>query len=317
MNRKLYFLIAAFLIPAMLFTGCKKDEEEPTIDAQKVMTTYLVGQNLDLNTILDKFVMNAPDNGDVSAKYVIDIRTTAEFAQGHIEGAIRVDLANILTEAAKATKPILVVCKTGQTATFATTLLRLSGYADAQALKWGMSGWNADFDVWSNNTASIADGHANWTSDAAPTNLTYANPKFTTTETAGAEILKMRVAAVLADGFKTTTADDVLNNPGNYFINNYFSEADYTGFGHIKGAYRIQPMLIGEGQILYLDPSKRITTYCYTGQTSGAITAFLRVLGYDAVSMMFGMNRLYHSSTAWTSNKWGPSIIKGLPYVTN
>ena len=205
MNRKLYYLIALFLIPALVFTGCSKDEEEPTVDSQKVMTTYMVSQNMDLNTILDGFVMAAPDNGDVSAKHIIDIRTAADFAAGHIEGAVRVDLKDILTEAANATKPILVVCKTGQTATFAVTLLRLSGYPDAKALKWGMSGWNLDFDAWTSNTASIAEGHANWNSDAAPNNLTYANPKFTTTQTAGAEILKERITAVLNDGFKTTT----------------------------------------------------------------------------------------------------------------
>lgn len=316
MTKRFLYFIALFLIPTLLLTNCKKDDEEtPTVDSQKVMTDHMVAQNLDLNTILNGFVLPAPDDGNVSAYYVIDIRTATEFATGHIVDAHRVDLANILAEAALATKPILVVCKTGQTATFAVTLLRLSGYADAKALKWGMSGWNSVFDVWTPSIASIADGHANWSTAAAPSNLTYANPKFTSTETTGAGILQARVASVLADGFKTVTADDVLTNPGNYFINNYFSEADYTAFGHINGAFRINPLLIGEGQVLFLDPSKPIVTYCYTGQTSAAITAFLRVLGYDAKSMLFGMNKLFNSSTAWTSNKWTAGTPKNLPYT--
>jgi rhodanese-related sulfurtransferase len=315
MKKLAFYFIALFLIPSLVFTGCKKDSEE-TFDAQKELTTYLVAQNLDLNTILGGFVMAAPDNGDVSAKYVIDIRTADEFAQGHIEGAHRVNVADILTEAAKATKPILVVCKTGQTATHATTLLRLSGYADAQALKWGMSGWNSALDVWTPAIGSIAAGHANWTTEAAPTNLTYSSPKFTVSTTVPADILKERVATILTEGFKTTTATDVLENPGNYFINNYFSEADYTAFGHIKGAYRINPLLISDETMNYLDPAKVVVPYCYTGQTSAAICAYLRVIGYDAKSMLFGMNKLYNSSSAWTSNKWSASVPKNLPIVT-
>lgn len=315
MKKLSFYLIALFLIPALVFTSCKKDNEE-TFDAQKALTDYLVAQDLDMNKILDGFVFPAPEDGNVSAFYVMDIRSADDFALGHIEGAHRVDLPNILTEAALADKGILVVCKTGQTATHAVTLLRLSGFPTAKALKWGMSGWNTQFDVWTANSGSIADGHANWNSNAAPNNLTFSSPVFTSTSTDPAEILKARVAGVLSAGFLTTTATDVLTTPENYFINNYFSDADYTAFGHINGSYRINPLLISESQINYLDPSKRIINYCFTGQTSAAITAYLRVLGYDAVSMMFGMNKLYNSSAAWTSNKWSASVSKSLPYVT-
>ncbi len=315
MKKFSFYFIALFLLPTLVLTSCKKENEE-TFDAQKELTTHLVAQNLDLNTILDGFVMTPPENGDVSNKYVIDIRTADEFATGHITGAHRTDWANILVEAAKADKDILVVCKTGQTATYASTLLRLAGYKTSKALKWGMSGWNASLDIWSANTGDIAVGHANWSTEAAPTNLTYSSPKFSSTSTTPSEILKERVAAVLAEGFRSVSPTEVLDNAGNYFINNYFSDADYTNFGHIKGAYRINPLLVSDGQVNFLDPSKTITTYCYTGQTSGAITAYLRVIGYDAKSIMFGMNKFNHSSTAWTSNKWTSNMAKNLPIVT-
>jgi rhodanese-related sulfurtransferase len=303
MKKFMIYAIALFLIPSLLFTGCKKDDEE-TFDAQKELTSYLVAQDMDLNKILDAFVMKAPDGGVISGMYIMDIRSADEFAAGHIEGAHHVTLANILTEAENAGgQPILVVCKTGQTATYASTLLRLSGF-NSKALKWGMSSWNTSLDAWTPNVGNVAEGHSNWTNDAAPTNLTFASPKFTSTATNGADILKERVAAVLAGGFATATATDVIENPANYFINNYFSEADYLGFGHIAGAYRINPLLVSEGQVNFLDPSKPVITYCYTGQTSGAITAYLRVLGYDAKSLMFGMNKLSHDNSSWTSNRW-------------
>lgn len=316
MKKLLNLALLALLIPAFLLTGCKKDDDDD-FDAQKALTDYLIAQDLDLNKIIGGFVMDTPDDvSAVAGKYIIDIRTTTEFAAGHIVNATRVDLKDILTEAAKATKPILVVCKTGQTATHAVALLRLSGYTDAQALKWGMSRWHSDFDIWSNNTGNIAEGHANWTTAAAPNNLTFSSPSFSVSVTDPAGILSARVATVLADGFKTVTPTEVLNSPANYFINNYFSEADYVGFGHINGAYRINPLLIGEGQVTFLDASKKVVTYCYTGQTSAAITAFLRVIGYDAISMMWGMNNLYNSNTHWSSNKWSPGMVKNLPYVT-
>ncbi len=317
MRTFLKYAIIIALVPAMLFTSCKKENEE-TFNAQEVLADYLVEQNLDINTIIGGFVLAPADESEVSNFYIIDIRSASDYETGRIAGSHRVDFANLLTEAALADKPILVVCKTGQTATYAVALLRLSGYADAKALKWGMSAWNSNFDVWTSSISNIAEGHNNWTTSAAPTNLTYSSPEFTSNSTDPAEILRQRVAAVFAEGFKTATADDVLNTPANYFINNYFSEADYLGYGHINGAYRINPLLVGEGQVNFLDPSKKIATYCYTGQTSAAITAYLRVLGYDAVSVTFGMNRLYNSNTAWATspNRWNATMARSFPYVT-
>lgn len=304
MKKLAIYVAVLFLMPALLLTSCKKDNEE-TFDAQKELTTYLVDQDMDLNKILDAFVMKAPEGGEITGMYIMDIRSADDFAAGHIAGANRVDLNDILTAAANAGgQPILVVCKTGQTATYASTLLRLSGY-NSKALKWGMSGWNTSLDAWTPNVGNVAEGSPNWVTDAAPTNLTNASPKLPgVASTSGAEILKERVAAVIAGGFATASAADVVANPGNYFINNFFSEADYLGFGHIKGAFQIKPLLISEGQVNYLDASKPVVTYCYTGQTSGAITAYLRVIGYDAKSLLFGMNKLSHDNTAWTSNRW-------------
>ncbi len=304
MKKLAIYVFALFLMPALLLTSCKKDNEE-TFDAQKELTTYLVDQDMDINKILDAFVMKAPEGGVITGMYIMDIRTVDEFAAGHIAGANRVDFSNILTAAANAGgQPILVVCKTGQTATYASTLLRLSGYT-SKALKWGMSGWNTSLDAWTPNVGNVAAGSPNWSTDAAPTNLSYSSPKLPgVASTSGAEILKERVAAVIAGGFATATAPDVVANPGNYFINNYFNDADYLGFGHVKGAYRINPLLVSEGQVNFLDASKPVVTYCYTGQTSGAITAYLRVIGYDAKSLLFGMNKLSHDNTAWTSNRW-------------
>ena len=46
-----------------------------------------------------------------------------------------------------------------------------------------------------------------------------------TTLTDGGAILKERVEAVVAEGFKGVSGGEVLSNPGGYFINNYFERS--------------------------------------------------------------------------------------------
>jgi rhodanese-related sulfurtransferase len=330
MKKLSIYLIVLFLVPTFVFTGCKdKETVEP---AFTTLTKYLTANHKDLSDIIKyhgtngdvKFVTAPPaTDADVPAfvanKYIMDIRNAESFNAGHITGAHNVAFTNILTEASNAgDKRILVVCYTGQTACYATSLLRLYGFPDAQALKWGMSGWNADFDKWTPNVGDPAKDHANWKNDAAPANVKYDAPVLTDGGTDGATILKARVAAVVAAGFKTAKNTDVLASPTNYFINNYFSDADYTAFGHFDGALRIQPLTIADDLIYFLDPSKKIVTYCYTGQTSAVITAYLNVLGYDSYSLLFGMNGLYNTNSAWKSNQWGEdSNPKNLSTVTS
>jgi len=116
---------------------------------------------------------------------------------------------------------------------------------------------------------------------------------------------------------KTVKGQDVLDNPGDYFVNNFFNANDYSAFGHVANAYRINPFHLADNTYKGHNSSGKVVTYCYTGQTSAVITAYLRVLGYDAYSLLFGMNGLYHSNDAWKSNQWGvgSSVPKDLPLI--
>ncbi len=324
-------LLILALIIGLFTTSCKDDE---TVDANafNTLSEYLETNSMDVGDILSyhgttdvKFVAAPPVEEDLSSftstYHIIDIRNTTDFEAGHIAGAVNVppvgtDLSGVLTEAANAgSKRILVVCYTGQTACYTTALLRLAGYSDTQALKWGMSGWNSEFDKWTGGIGNAAETSANWKYDAAPANQLYDFPDLNINLTDGAAILEARVEEVLKAGFKGVSASDVLGSPSDFFVNNYFSDADYTGFGHVSGAYRINPLTLTGGEMANLNPSEQIVTYCYTGQTSAVVTAYLRVLGYDAYSLKFGMNGLYNSNSAWASNQWGgDSNPKNLSY---
>jgi len=327
-------LIGLLLIPSLLLTSCDRGDDiigGTSESAFKLMTDYMLANNLDIDKVTvnvdgAKFVVGAPAEADLAvflAKYyIIDIRANDAYTAGHIEGAKNVAFGDILAEGPNAGgKPILVVCYTGQTACYATSLLRMYGYTNTQALKWGMSGWNEDTAAaWNAKIgADEADGHSNWSYSTAPANLAFDEPTLTSFSVDGEEILKERVEQVVADGFKTAAGSDVLNNPGNYFVNNYFSETDYVGFGHIANAYRTkEDLLLSTNGYLVLNSSStaKIANYCYTGQTSAVLTAWLRVLGYDAYSMTFGMNGIYNTNPVWISNQWGgDSNPKDLPLV--
>ena len=328
------YLIGLLFIPALLLTSCDRGDDilaENPIFKQpfELLKEHMVDNNLDINYVLSgpngetNFVAGAPAEADLDAflnKYTIfDIRRADDFAGGHIKGAINVPFSDILDQAANAPKQILVVCYTGQTACYATSLLRLYGYPTAQALKWGMSGWNpATAGSWNNNTGDAAKDNPNWSYDGAPSNTVFDDPELSSLSQDGSEILRQRVEDVVAAGFKTVSGGDVLSNPANYFINNYFSAADYGAFGHVKNAFRIKEelKLDGDGyKSLNSDDNAKVVTYCYTGQTSAVMTAWLRVIGYDAYSMTFGMNGVFHSNPAWSTNQWGvgSSVPKNLP----
>ena len=336
MKKLSIYLIGLLLVPALFLTSCDSGDDPGTTPvatpAFTLMKEYMVQNSLDVNNILtntdgQKFVVAAPaDIADVpaflSTYYIMDIRSQTAFDGEHLEGANRVDFANILTTAPTATKPILVVCYSGQTACYATALLRMYGYPSTRALKWGMSGWNSNTAAsWNNNIGTHANGHANWSTDIAPSNITYDDPAISTSLTDGSAILRQRVEAVVAStngfGDATVSGTDVIANPGNYFINNYFSDTDYAGFGHINGAYRINPFTLADNSYLSLNPdANTLVTYCYTGQTSAVLTATLRVLGYNAKTLTFGMNGMYNDNPAWTSNKWSASVSKDYPVIT-
>ena len=341
MKKLSIYLFALLLVQTFVFTGCKDSETvEPAFDT---LTKYLVANNLDLPEMIYyhpsggdpiKFVVAAPaEAGDVPAflaKYhIIDMRSAGDFANGHLEGAVNAPVADgslipILTEAANAgSKPILVVCVSGQTACFTTALLRLAGYPDARALKWGMCGWDNTTPSWNNGVADIVDANSPWNTDAAPNNIKFDAPVLSESGD-GESILSSRVATVAAAGFKTKLGSDVLGSPANYYINNYFPNEDYTGFGHFDGAYIINPLSIADDLTYHLDPAGKVVTYCYTGQTSALITAYIRVLGYDGYSLKFGMNGLQNSSDYWpnssgtnSKNNWGVAKTKDYPVVTD
>ena len=293
---KFFFIL---LVPILVFSNCKDDPADPVVTEYETLTQYMVQNDLDLPDLLNGWVKPAtalnvdPVDYSVADYFVLDLRSQEDFDIGHIKDAVRTNLADVLTVAEQANgKPILVVCYTGQTAARATAALRLMK-KEAYCLKWGMSGWHDKLaGKWKANAGDFDS--PNWLTTGTPEpNREFGNPNITTGETDAPAILRERVQQMLQKQW-TLSKETVLGNPEAYFINNYWPLESWNEFGHVKGAYRIYEDLNLTG-LKYLDPGATIVTYCYTGQTSGIVTGWLDVMGYDGRSLMYGANGIVHS----------------------
>lgn len=304
MKKFITIAMLAAILPAFIFSGCKKEDEKGTFTT---LANYMTSNNLDLPEVLTtptKWVV-APDgivdttDYSIPGYHVFDIRKADDFKAGHIKGAVNVALTDVLTKAAEVgtDKPILVVCYSGQTASRAVMALRLSGYPDAQVMKFGMSYWNADFDKWTAKCTDDADGSSAWETGSSTMTLPVnAYPQWTSGSTDGATILADNINTMLANGSWIVDSQDVLANPESYNIYNYWDQATYESIGRFKDAYLYTTISIANDVLQALPTSDECLVYCYTGQTSSMAVAWLQVLGYNAKSIGYGVNSMRHQA---------------------
>lgn len=63
---------------------------------------------------------------------------------------------------------------------------------------------------------------------------------------------------------------------------------------------------------------KSVVIYCYTGQTSAFTTAYLRILGYDAKSLLFGTNGMFYDKCVDAGmTVWNDAQKHDYPLVTD
>jgi rhodanese-related sulfurtransferase len=257
--------------------------------------------------------------------YIIDIRTATDFAAGHIANAHNVAVADVLTHIKGVNltsySKVAVVCYTGQTAGFVTALLRIMGYDKTFSLKWGMCSWNSFFaSRWNTAIASGNTLSTAFTSTVTEKGSKGSLPVITTGKETGKEILEARVQALLTEGFTNASVSiaTLAGNYAGYYIVNYWPSDQYASPGHINGAMQYTPKtsLKYDADLLTLPTGKPVAVYCYTGQTSAFLSAYLRLLGYDAKSVLYGTNGMIYDLMPGTMTKWNANQISGYTYVT-
>ncbi|MBU0528600.1 rhodanese-like domain-containing protein [bacterium] len=296
-NKILYFMLIVTL--AFFMVGC--DKAEDPINEFNVLVEYLEGTDGGYINNMGAWIK---DLGAINTNdyFVLDIRATADYNNEHIVGAVNSTMAGMFDAVASATKPVLVVCYSGQTAAYAHVLLNLKGI-EAYTLKWGMSIFSQAHDKWTANCSNVLANDANWTMDASATLPSYDYPELNTGKDKDDDILDAQIDAAIAKGLQLIAGTDVASNTAAYEIFNYWAQADYAHYGHIKDAYQLTPSTLKSSENLgAINSDETNVIYCWTGQTSAAVSAYLTVLGYDVKSLKFGANSMIYDEL--TASKW-------------
>lgn len=334
MNRSLKNSAALLAILMLLFAfaGCSDDDGDGntgpgTTDVNVVSFVTAAGDSYFDDYVVPFNGSNLGVNPDAAAVYtnptnwtILDFRSATDFNYAHIVGAQNQSLATLVDdlENIASDKPILAVCYTGQTASFATAIINMlgtqTGHA-AQNLKFGMSGF-APQHAWASSTTYSTSspalvemagnaGAASPAKNAAGTLPSVTMPAGTTALQALKARAQVAVNAFLDGSAKITAAAADAASANDVYLVNFFSEANYLD-GHLDGAILYQPTngsvmceFLSTQQMNTLPKDKDIAIYCYTGQTSAQVVAYLQMAGYTrAKTVMFGVQQLayQHSS---------------------
>jgi rhodanese-related sulfurtransferase len=280
--------VAIILIVLLMLSACGGGVKESEFDVVKNEVSTYISDRAG-NTKASNLQM-AIVEGD--APYIVSVRSSEDYSKGHIPGAINMSFSEI-TNLPK-DQEILVYCYTGQSASFAAAVLGVMDY-EVQNLLHGMSAWSSDPDVYVKRF-SPESHQKNYQIETVKNDITgnYDYPTLDNTDSSDAEeILKAAVATVSP---AYITADDLnmkIAEEKDMTIVSVRSSDDYA-VGHIPGAINIGLDKLVDN-LDKIDPENPVYVYCYTGQSSAQATALLKMLGYDAYSLKFGM-------CAWTED---------------
>jgi rhodanese-related sulfurtransferase len=318
-----FWMLAILFVPFFL-VSCSDDPDPVEINEAEVLIKYMEdptspAANYGNSGLAIKSAEAVHTLMAAGKVYLVDIRAAEHWAAGHIEGSVNLAAgdvrAHIDATDLSAYDEISIICYSGQTASWLTSLLQLAGYKNVYSMKFGMSAWHADFDKWA---AKVNNEKATFfvatSTDKGPEGDL---PILTTGFEAGADIFESRFDAVLAEGFGTAavSADAVYANLGDYYIINYWPNEEYIDPGHIDGAMQYTPNvdLALDAALKTLPTNKAIAVYCYTGQNSARIAAYLRMMGYNAKSLTYGANGMIYGEM--TKGKWSEAAIMNYDYV--
>lgn len=320
-------LLYGLIVPAFLFAGCSgnkpADKAAGSQSAETVTTVQPERQPVTPGTETTLLLNDLKENGNyVNSKdfpslikasivheslgkniHIIDIRTPDKFAEGHIKGAVNKKFEDLPSYFESGIKPfefekIIIVSEDGSVGSYTTSLLRLMGYGNVYAMRWGMSAWNMDYAKkgWLKDVSGKYEDKLEKTSNEKVPGTSM--PDLKTGLTTGPDIAAARFKKLFSEGTAnvTVTADEVFADPSKYYIINLERKDKYED-GHIPGAFRYKPeATLGFPEEMASIPSDKIVVvYCGTGHNSGFATGYLRLFGYDARTLRYGNNSFMHN----------------------
>ncbi len=302
--KKLASYLALFFIATIFLNSHKSIGQnglENTTSEFEVLVQHLEANGNFINSESAPAIIKAAEvkkNLKNPKYHIIDIRSESWFEYGHLKNANNIKAADLLTYFDTKINPteydkIVLICYSGQSAAYFTSLLRLSGFDNVYNMKWGMSSWRVDFadNSWSknikNNYAEKLEVEENLMAEKGN------YPVLNTGKKEAKDILRVRLEKAFAIPYKESIikSPDVFENPNNYYIVNYWNQDKYNN-GHIPSAIQYEPnsSLSSTTFLSTLPTDKKIAVYCSTGQSAAYVVAYLNVLGYDTSNIAYGAN---------------------------
>jgi rhodanese-related sulfurtransferase len=306
---------------------------------------YIESKGDYFNSINCPSLITAPGlNSILSNVIMIDIRDSLKFNTGYIQGAVNIKPSGLISYLKQnnisTDKQIVVISTNGQSASYCTAGLRLVGYQNAFALKYGMASWNKDFaDEWlSAIKERLRLNFVNGVESTKPSLKNLPSVNYTNTNLSIQDKLLNRVTTVLSENFADDIDVEIIKNTDNnifylsdgnvdstwdnYFKICYGNDSLFYSFGgnHLKGIYhyRTAPIydLRSDAFLQSLPANSPVLIYTTDGHLSAEFTMYLKVLGYDAKSLLFGGNFLVYSYLN-NHNAFSYLSINNYPYEAN
>lgn len=325
--KKVTLYVVFLLTVTTLFSSFKSSQipvDNPPSEFE-LLVQYLEENGNFMNTLAPAIITadEVKENLKNDKYLVLDIRSADWFAYGHIKKSKNVKGPELLDFFENKIDPsaydkITVICYSGQSAAYYTSLLRLYGFDNVYSLKWGMCSWADEFaSAWKKNSKDEFTDQLEKTANTKPEKG--ATPTITTGKTDAKEILKTRITEAFAKPYKEfiVKSEVAFENPAEYFIVNYNSEDSYN-LGHLKGAVQYQPkQCLGSTASLYTLPTdKKILVNCDTGLGAAYAVAYLHTLGYEVYNLAYGSNSYMNSTLVENNlNGWAIDEIKNYPVV--
>jgi len=256
---------------------------------------------------------------------VIDIRNAKDYASGHIANSKNLKMSELMDYAqAKGLhfyEKVVLVCYTGQTASYSAAILQMLGNKNVYILEWGMCGWNKKFNIKWNKGVSDK-GVDNLVTKTYPKHEVSALPEIDNRSSSGEEILNSRARALLKSSFGKSaitfeTAEGLAITKKAYVI---CCQCDSLyNKGHIVNSvlYNQKKSFDIKTDLLTLPRDKTIVVYSDKSLKSAFITVYLKMLGYKAKTLKYGANCFMNSKIRETEAGFSQDKIIDYPYETS
>lgn len=335
-------IIAPLLLLLFALAGCLKDSALVDVVTEENNGEKIIAYLESRGDFINSDKMPPVDSAEgvynhLSDYEILDIRPSAEFTAGHIAGAKNIAPADLMTAVnlIPSNKRIIIVSQTGQAAAYCAALLRMSDYENVFALNFGMVSWNPDFTKdWPAN-AGAGRGYTNFIYEKPVKTSPLPSVSLDNSVKEIAEKIRSRAKVLLSvpsgdSGsseylIKSGELENIYNPVDSTYSNTYIVCLGADGFyflgsngqlanpGHPPHAVfylQFNGFISDLWSTRYLQTipsSKNVVVYSKYGHSSASLVAYLRLLGYNARSLLFG--------ASWRESL-PAGLVRNYPYVT-